>query len=155
MNTVYRVKENVDINEFGKIGYDLIPNGGRTIIKIIEQPIDGELAHKMLEQMYENQQWKDLFYKKHKQALRDTLGLRYNKRTGKAILNEKFSNVLTKWYITIDLDVDDDRWIGFRSLDKFDTSVFYSAKEVLDKYCAEEIKMLKEKDFIEEIEVGE
>lgn len=149
-NTIYKVKDETDINEFGKIGYDMMPDNPYTIFKFIEQPLDGKLAQDALKYIYENPSWKEKIYKKHKDAIRSTLGLRFNRRTGKAIINDKFKNILTMWRIEIEMN--GDRWVGFTSLDQFDSNVFYG-KQVLNEYCKEEIESLKEKGFIEEIEV--
>lgn len=149
-NTVYKIKNDIDINEFGKIGYDIMPNSSYTVFKFVEQPIDGKLAQDALQYIYENPSWKEKIYKKNKSAIRETLGLRFNRRTGKAIINEKFKNVLIMWRIEIEMN--GDRWVGFTSLDQFDSNVFYG-KQVIDEYCKQEIELLKEKGFVEEIEV--
>lgn len=148
---VYKIKDNIDINYFGTINYDLFPNTTSIVFKIIPQPIEGELAQATLKNIYNNPLWKERFYEKYKKRLIQELGLKYGK-DGKAILSKKFESILTKWRIQIDFQ--DDRWVGFTSLDFFDNSVYYNTK-VLDKYCHDEIQFLKSLDLLEEVDVSD
>lgn len=151
-NTVYKIKDGTDLNEFAKLGYELLPDQRLTLIKFVEQPLDSKLPQNMLEMIYDNAEWKERVYSKNKKVLRETLGLRYSRTTGKAIIDEKFKKVLTMWRIQIEAADSEDKWIGFTCLDRFYNNVFYGT-QVLDLYCADEIALLKEKGLIEEIEV--
>lgn len=150
-NKIYKIKDSTDLNEFGRLGYDIVSGESATLIKFIPQPIDGKLAKDALQYIYENPEWKEKVYNKHKKMFRTDLGLRYN-REGKAILSKMFTEILTKWRIQIEVGPTDDKWIGFTSSDRFDHTVFYG-KQILDTYCSEEIQSLLEKGLIEEIEV--
>ena len=98
--------------------------------------------------IYSNLEWKEKFYDKHKDRIKEAIGLKYN-RKGEVVLTKKFKEFLANWRIQIDFD---DRWIGFTSADPFDHNVYY-AKQVLDNYCGDVIKDLLEKELIEVIEV--
>lgn len=147
-NLIYKVKDNIDINEFGKIGYDIFPQSNDIVFKFVPQPLEGEVVQGSLNGIYNNQKWIKQFYNANKKRVKEAIGLKYNKK-GEAVLTKRFVEVLTNWRIQIDFE---DRWVGFKSLDPFDNQVFY-AKQVLDLYCEEEIKFLLEKGVIETIEV--
>lgn len=146
---VYKLKSDIDLNELAKLDYDVAttPDGNIVFFKIVPQDVDGELVKMQLEQVYENPKWISMFYKKHRKELRSKLGLSY--KNDKAIMTNKFKEVLTNWRIQI--EPSDDGWIGFKSYDRFDNTFFYG-KNVLDKYCGEEIKKLKESELIEEFD---
>lgn len=147
-NLIYKVKDNIDINVFGRIGYDLFPETNNVVIKFVEQDIKSDIVQGTLRGIYQNKNWKEQFYDKYEDRIKEIMGLRYNKK-GKAILTKKFKEYLVSWRIQIDFD---DRWIGFTSADPFDHNIYY-AKQVLDTYCETVIKDLLEKDLIEVIEV--
>ena len=65
-------------------------------------------------------------------------------------MTKKFKSIITDWLV--EADFLEDRWLGFRSADPFDSRIFYNVS-VLNKYCEQEIKELKEAELIEEIEV--
>ena len=147
-NLIYKVKDDIDINVFGRIDFDLFPETNNVIFKVVPQDIESDIVQGTLRGIYANQEWRTKFYDKYKSRIKEVIGLKYNKR-GEPILNEKFKNVLFNWRIQIDFD---DRWIGFTSADPFDHNIYY-AKQVLDTYCETVIKDLLEKDLIETIEV--
>lgn len=154
MGKVYKIKDDTDINEFGKMGYDIIAcqDGTYELIKVIHQPIDGDLVKQYLDNYYNNPKWIEEIYKKNKKVVSKRLGLKYDKESGKAIISKTFYDILTAWRIQI--NPKEDGWIGFASMDPFDRKVYYG-KGVLDKYCPAEIDILKNKELIEVIEVEE
>ncbi len=148
MDIVYKLVEDVDLNEFAKRGYDLIPQTF-TLVKIIKQPDDGEAVKYLLYRYYTNKDWIDQIYNKNKKEIQNTIGLRYY-ANGDIRYTKKLKTILTDW--RIEIDVNDGGWLGFASLDPFDRLVYYG-KGILDKYCNDEVKELLELGLIEEIEV--
>lgn len=150
MDIVYKLKDNVDLNEFAKKGYDLIPQTF-TLVKIIEQPEDGEAVKYLLYRYYQNKDWIEQIYNKNKKEIQDTIGLRYY-QNGDIRYTKKLKTVLTNW--RIEIDVNDGGWLGFASLDPYDRLVYYG-KGILDKYCNDEVQSLLELGLIEEVGVTE
>jgi hypothetical protein len=150
MAKVYSLKESFTFEEFEELGYTVFPKENK-IIKICEQPLNGEAVKSIMKQYYTNPEWKEKFYSNNMVYYAEELGLTYTK-SGKPRMTKKFKEVLKSWLIQIDLN--DDFWVGFTSYDWCDTCVFYGCS-VLDKFCAEEIELLKEHNLIEEIEVSE
>lgn len=146
--TVYRIKEGVDLNKFGERDYEILPSENPILIKVIPQDIDGELCQGTLNNIYNNGEWRAKIYAKHKDTISQALDLTYKR--GKAVLTDKFKRVLTDWRIQIEPFTDG--WIGFASMDVFDKNVYY-ASNILEKYCADEIKALLDADMIELIPV--
>lgn len=149
-NLIYKVKDDIDINVFGRNDFDLFPETTNVVFKFVPQELESDIVQGSLRGIYNNQNWRTKFYDKFKDRIKKAIGLKYNRR-GEAILNEKFKQTLTNWRVQIDFD---DRWIGFTSADPFDHNVYY-AKSVLDTYCADVIQKLTELDLIEVIEVEE
>ena len=134
MSTVYKIKENVDLNEFANIGYDVNPGLTHLVIfKFIPQHIDSRPVRFLLETYYENKQWKKNFYDKNRKEFIKTLGLKYDKKTGEIIMNETFELVLSNW--RIEIDVDEDGWVGFAPFDPYNANVFFGSK-ILDDFCS-------------------
>ena len=150
MATVYKIKENVDLNKLEEIGYTLFEDTF-TAVKVVTQPLEGAAVQHLLNNYYENPKWIKSVYKNSKKRLKKELGLEYSKEN-KLIFTQKLIEILTTWFIQIDKS--EDKWVGFTSGDKFDTNVFYG-KKVLDTYCQEEIELLKKHDLIEELYVEE
>lgn len=146
--TVYRIKEGVDLNKFGERDYEILPSENPILIKVIPQDIDGELCQGTLNNIYNNGEWRAKIYAKHKDTISQALDLTYKR--GKAVLTDKFKRVLTDWRIQIEPFTDG--WIGFASMDVFDKNVYY-ASNILEKYCADEIKALLDADMIELVPV--
>lgn len=146
---VYKIKDEVDNNVFGEIGYEMIPTADYTIVKVYELGIDHDLPQYKIKQFYGNPEWRDKIYKPNRKVFRERFDLRYDKG-GNLKLTPKFTEMITNWQVLIELK--GDRWVGFSSLDMSDTSIYYN-KELLDKYFPEEIALLKERDLIEEVEV--
>lgn len=146
--TVYRIKEGVDLNKFGERDYEILPSENPILIKVIPQDIEGELCQGTLNNIYNNGEWRAKIYAKHKETISQALDLTYKR--GKAVLTDKFKRVLTDWRIQIEPFTDG--WIGFASMDVFDKNVYY-ASNILEKYCADEIKALLDADMIELIPV--
>lgn len=118
-------------------------------MKVIEQPLGSGPVQYLLNNFYENKNWRKLFYNKNKKEMKEKLKLFYDKK-GKIIYNDDFVEMLTTWFI----EIDETKWIGLTSADQFDTNVFYN-KKILDTYCQKEIEKLKEHDLIEEFIVEE
>lgn len=154
MSVVYKLKDNVDLNEFAKLGYD-ITDEGNVIFTIVKQPIDGVAADYLLTNFYNNPDWKKRFYKGNEKLFKEKIGLEYDEK-GKIIMNEQIETVLTEWILLVDsADADETNngkiLMGFANRDPFDKHVFYGAK-LLKKQCGEEIQKLLDKDLIEEYE---
>ena len=149
MTTIYRLKQDVDLNEFAKRGYDLIPQIC-CLEKIIKQPDDGDAVKFLLDKYYTNSEWVEKFYKPNKKKVSETLGLRYYSN-GDIRYSKKFNMILTDW--RIEIEAHDEAWVGFTSLDPYDHHVYYD-KNTLDKYCKQEIDELLELGLIEEYEVS-
>lgn len=150
MDKVYKIKNLSEetVKKFEENGYCMFP-GTQTIAKIIKQEIDkSDLPQQFLDAYYNNPEWKKKFYNTHKKLVKEQLGLQY--KAGEIKMTKKFQKILENWRIQIDLA--DDPWLGFTSADPFDQRVFFNVA-VLDKYCEEEIKSLKEQDLIEELSV--
>ena len=149
---VYRLKEDTDYNKLADFGFDVIPYelGAMVFFKIVPQDLAGEAVNQMLNNFYLNPKWKERYYTgKNKKILKNNLGLEYDK-DGNIKFNEKFETMLKSWRIEINTE---DNWLGFCNMDSFDQSI-YCGKNILDKFCTEEIEKLKEADLIEEFEVG-
>lgn len=146
--TVYRIKEGIDLNKFGERDYEILPSENPILIKVIPQDIDSELCQGTLNNIYNNGEWRAKIYAKHKDTISQALDLTYKR--GKAVLTDKFKRVLTDWRIQIEPFTDG--WIGFASMDVFDKNVYY-ASNILEKYCADEIKALLDADMIELVPV--
>lgn len=148
---IYRVKEDVDLNEFAKLDWHVIPGESISFIKIVEQPVDGDLYNLLLNNFYKNEKWKERVYKKYKKNIVEAIGLKYNKN-GIIKYNEKLEMALVSW--RLEFSPSENYWLGLKSADPFDRNYYYS-KIILDKYCSEDIAKLKELGLIEEIEVEE
>lgn len=151
-NLIYKIKDDVNFNKLGELGWDIIPgNDGKLIfLKFSIQPENGDLYIQLLQAYYLNSEWIRKVYNANKKGFKEKLGLRYTKK-GKIMPNKKFEKALTHWIMEIS---EEDRWIGFTSYDPFDLKTYYG-KPILDRYCEEELKLLKENDLIEEYEVIE
>ena len=150
MNTIYKIKEDANLEILKELGYEVF-NNNNSFLKLVTQPLDGEAPSFMIKYFYSNKEWINKVYKKNRTQMQKELGLYYDEN-GKIEFNEQFLSIITSWFIQIDLQ--DDGWVGFTSADKFDTNVFYGSK-VLEKYCFHEIEMLKKYDLIEELKVEE
>lgn len=147
-NRVYKVKDNVDFNVFGEIGYEIFV-GTLIIYKVQVIDIDSEPVMIMKKNYYNNKDWQDVYYKAHKKDY-NKIGLKI--QNGEPKQDKNYEMLLTSWRIQINLA--DDKWLGFKPADPFFIATYYNA-DILDKYCGEEIKFLKEKDLIEEISVSD
>lgn len=150
MQSVYKLKEGVDLNELAKLGFDVISANPFILCKIEEQALDSELVQGSLQNIYNSEEYIKKFYNKNKKKLQRLLGLYYVDK--KAMITEKFKRCLCNWRIQI--EPYDDGWIGFASADPCENKVYYSAK-YLDKYCADTIAKMKEADIVEIGEIGE
>lgn len=147
--TVYKIKEGADLNKFAEKGYEIVQVGSYPVmIKIIPQDFDGELVQGTLKNIYNNNEWRKRIYSYHKKAIKEALDLDYKR--GKAVITDKFRHVLTDWRIQV--EIFDDAWLGFKSMDKFEQKIYYNSC-YLDRYCADEIKDLLADDLIELIEI--
>ena len=150
MATVYKIKENVDLSKLEELGYVLFEDTF-TAIKVCKQPLDSGPVQYLFNSYYKNKKWQKIIYKKDKKTFKKELNLQYDKEN-EPIMNEKFVEMLTTWFIQIDKS--EDKWVGLTSGDKFDSNVFYG-KKVLDSYCKNEIELLKQNDLIEELTIEE
>lgn len=148
-NLIYKVKDEIEINVFNK-DFDLFPGTSSVIFKLVPQKLESDIVQGTLNGFYRNQKWRTEFYDRFKDRIKESTGLKYNRR-GEPIFNKKFTNMLINWRIQIDFE---DRWIGFTSADPFDHQIFYG-KKVLDTYCKDVIDDLLEKGLIEVFEVEE
>ena len=149
---VYRIKGGEECyNKLGELGWSVVPNfeGGLVFLRFAVQEMDSELPQALLKAYYTNPEWIDKVYNKNRKGFIDKIGLKYRK--GKIVKSEKFDNALTHWIMEIH---DEDNWVGFTSFDPFDVKIYYG-KPILDKYCTEQIQILKDNDLIEEFEVIE
>ena len=150
MAKIYRLKEDVDLNEFAKRGYDYIPQT-LSLVKIIKQPENGEAVIKLLlEKFYLNKDWIEKVYNGNKKEIQNAIGLRYY-QNGDIKYTKKLKMVLTDW--RIEIEEQGDRWLAFKSLDPFDFYSYYG-KDILDEFCKKEIDELLELGLIEEYEVS-
>ena len=142
-NKVYILKEDCT-NELAKIGYDLIP-GTIEPYKFVKLKLEDDVVQYNLKNFYNNKLWKKKFYpffkKKHS-------FLNYDKDE-KAILSNEFVEFLTTWFLTFDSD---NNWLGLQCIDEFNHNAFYNSK-ILKKCCESEIKLLEEKNLIEEVDL--
>lgn len=147
---IYKLKENIDLNKLGELHFDVLPGKSDLILfKIVTQDFDSEIVQHTLTRLYKNRDWIEQIYNKNKDYLKDYLSLEYDKDYN-IIYNSKFKEMICSWRIQIDkADCD---WLGFTSMDFNDTTTFYN-KNILDKFCKEEIELLKQNDLIEEYEV--
>ena len=148
---VYKLKEDIEYNKLAELGFDVIPYelGTMVFFKIVPQDLNGDAVKQMLDNFYLNPRWKEIYYTgKNKKILKNNLGLEYDKE-GNIKYNEKFETMLKSWRIEINTE---DNWLGFCNMDSFDQSI-YCGKNILDKYCKEEIKALRQADLIEEYEL--
>lgn len=149
MEKIYKLKENVDLNELAKLQYDIIPQTAFILIKFRQLPLDCELIQAKIKTLYSNPEWKAKFYDSHKKHFVETLGLRFHK-DGTIRYTARFKNTVTAWRVQI--DTSDDGWVGVTSADPDDTTIYYN-KGLLEKFFGEEIKELLDNNLIEEIEV--
>lgn len=155
----YRVKEGLlkgmeDLNKFGEIGYELVPfkNGEEDdyiLIKVCKQPFDSEIVQGSLKNIYNNKQWKSMYYNKNKDKISKTLDLHY--QGGKAVLTEKFKNVLQNWQLRIWCPLTDGV-LSVHSGDPFEGREWRSAKNV-EEIASEEIIRLMDLGYIEPINI--
>lgn len=146
---IYKLKENIDLNELAKIGWDIIPNDNDLIFfKIVPQPLESDLCRHLLNQYYQNKEWQEKIYKQHEKIIKKEIGVKYDKN-GNLKMTPKLENNLKMW--RIETNQNDGFWVGLKSFDPNDRHYFYS-KQLLDKYCKEEIEKLKELNLIEEFE---
>lgn len=147
-NFVYQIKKGTDLADLGSLNYMLFPENF-SVLKMIKKDIEDELVQEVLNKQYLNEEWKEKIYKPNKKTIKKVLGLSYDP-DGNIKMSKKFKELITTWMIQI--DGNDDAWVGFTSSDPFDKKVYYNTK-ILDKYCPEEIEELKNGDFIEKIKV--
>lgn len=145
-NTVYRIREGIELNEFLMLGYDIVDNA--SLMKIIEIDDLNELSNYLMKKYYTNEQWIEQIYKPNKKAISKTIDLKYDKY-GQIRPSKKLDQMIHNWTIIVDFE---DLWLGFTSSDPFDQQVFYN-KILLDTHFESEIKMLKEHNLIEEFEI--
>lgn len=157
MAKIYKLTDNVLKNDdllnslCDDFGYELASTEPIILCKIVKQKLNGELCKGNLNGIYSNPKWIEKYYAPNKQMFENALGLEYE--NGVPLLSDRFKNVLTDWRIQIEvLSGEVNGWLGFASADPFDRAVYYSAA-YLDKYCSKEIKALKRKGFVEEIDV--
>lgn len=150
MPKVYRIKDNFNIQDLEALDYIFFPEE-LIAAKIVRQPLDGKAVSSLLERYYANPRFIDEVYNKNTEYFKKELGLTYTKK-GQPRMTKKFKEFLSSWVIQIEFG--DDGWIGFTSTDKHDATVFYNSN-VLNCFCGVEIELLKEHDFIEEVEVEE
>lgn len=149
--TIYRIKEGTVLTDFEDLadyGFDAQPIFG-AIIKQIDLPLDGDAAQFLRKQYYENPQWIEQIYKPNKKQFKQEYDLRYHK-DGTMVMTPSMKKILTTWYLQI--EVEDDGWVGFTSSDKNNIIVYYGSN-VLDEYCSREIFLLMSKNLIEQVEV--
>ena len=155
----YRIKEGLlndeeDLNKFGELGYELVPfdNSGTSdyiLIKVCKQPFDSEIVQGSLKNIYNNKQWKSMYYNKNKEKISKTLDLHY--QGGKAVLTEKFKNVLQNWQLRIWSPLTDGV-LSVHSGDPFEAREWRSAKNV-EEIAADEIIRLMDLGYIEPINI--
>ena len=151
-NKIYRLKEDIDLNKLAELDWEVTQcNGGLVFLKFAVQPLDGHLTKELLNAYYNNPNWIKNFYQKNKKYYTEKLDLRYDKK-GNIKKSKHFEKTLTHWIIEIEHY--DLGWLCISPYDECNKNAFYG-KDILDKYCAEEIEKLKEFDLIEEIEVGD
>lgn len=147
---IYRLKKDVDLNKLGELGWDIAPcQNGMIFMKYSVQPLDSDLPNQLLNAYYKNPFWIEKFYKKNKKRFKEKIDLRYD-RKGNIMKSKHFEKTLTHW--VIEIEEYEEGWICISPYDDFCKNSFYG-KQVLDKYCTEDIKKLKEADLIEEFEV--
>lgn len=149
MAQIYRIKEGSEWMALQPLGYEVYETSPISFRKVVPQDLNGELCQGRIENIYNNHDWQKQIYSQHKKKISKTLGLRFRK--SKVVMTDRLASILTSWEIYIDMS---DGWIGFTSGDPFDQRVYYATVH-LDKYCADEIKALKDADLIEVIEVEE
>lgn len=146
---IYKFKEDTDFNKLAELGWDIIPNEHDLIFfKTVPQPNDGDLYRFLLIQYYKNEDWKKSIYSKYKKEL-NKIGVKYDKN-GIIKKTKELEILLTMW--RLETNENDGYWLGLKSADPYDNNYFYS-KNIIDRYCEQEVKKLKELDLIEEIEV--
>lgn len=149
MAIVYKLKKDINLSKLEEIGYTLF-NNDFTAIKVSKQDLNSGTVQYLMNCYYKNEKWKKDIYKKNKKRFQEEIGLKYDKQ--QIVMNEKFVEMITTWFIQIDKD--EEKWIGLTSGDKYDSNVFYNQK-ILDTYCKEEVELLKKNDLIEEFYVEE
>ena len=142
-----------DLNKFAKLGYELVPfqNGDAgedyILIKVCKQPFDSEVVQGSLYNIYNNKQWKSLYYNKHKDKIAKTLDLYY--KGGKAILSDKFKNILQNWQLRIWCPLTDGV-LSVHSGDPFEAREWRNAANI-EEIAADEINMLMDIGYIEPV----
>lgn len=151
--SVYKLKDDVDVNKFGELGYDIVPlpDSSVVLIKLVPQDFNSDLVQGSLAGIYNNPDFINRIYTPNKKTFVDGCGLTYDKN-GKAKLTKKFVSMLTTWRIQI--EPFGDKWIGFSSMDPYDSRIYYASRH-LEQYCTEDMKLLKDNDLIERILVQE
>lgn len=152
MGVIYKLKNGVTADDFESLmdyGYNVSMNSD-IIIKMIEQPLDGEATEFLLKTYYQNPEWKSTFYEEHKKIFKKNYDLRYNK-DGTIKMTPTMEQLLKTWILQIELE---DGWVGFTHSDMFNKTVYYG-KKVIDKYCHQDVFLLLSKGIIEEYEVPE
>lgn len=148
MNSVYKLKENYNEDSLLGLGFTKLP-GTNVFAKIVEQEMDSEPVKALLTNYYNNPVWIEKFYNQNKKLFKKELDLKYNKK-GEIIMTEKFKKIISSWVVQINSD--DEGWVGFTPYDKNDRHVFYN-KDILYKFCNKTIMDLFLLELIEEIEV--
>lgn len=150
MEKVYKIKDEFTKDDLVDLGFEEINSADHEIyVKVLRQPLESELPQSIINGFYNNPNWKEKIYKPNRVLLEKAMKLYYDD-DGKVIINKDIEDIVCEWRIQVDLI--DDRWLGFTSGDPFDREVFYSTK-VLDRYCGDEIQNMLQ--YIDVIEVDE
>lgn len=147
-NKIYKLKE-CDLNELNTI-FDLNPvNSNPFVLVVFREKMD--IVKWLLKTYYENKDWIENVYKKNEDFFKKEFGIQY-RENGELKFNKKVFELIKTWILESDFGNKDKndkfyRSLYLRPMDPYTNVEFYNT-EILDKYCGEIIKKLKEKDLI-------
>ena len=147
---VYKIKDDLTQEQLEDAGFLTQEIEGEIqYVCFVPQELDSDLPQSLVN-IYQNPQWRRKFYfGENKKELKNTLGIEFDNKKGKLKMSDKLKQTLCLWNVQF---MDNDRMLTLTSFDPFDSKAFCNPK-VLEQYCGKLIKELKEKDFIEEVEV--
>lgn len=160
MIRVYQAKWEKTVQDFLDAGYDLMPEDivqkENVVFKIMKMPLDGESV-KMVLNIYNDPNWQQEYLTMpHAMEAFNELGIYFDEvfdeeGNTKTYVREtdELLEMISTWRIEIDMD--GDKVLGFTTGDMSFPFTFEN-RNILDKFCKEEIDNLFSKSLIKIIE---
>lgn len=156
MSYIYRLKDGADVEKFKELGFEYLPpelygseEENNILYKIVKQPSDGACVQSLIN--FYNSIANRICSDRMARRAHVKMGIRYRYCKGKYRLsiNPDLIETFSLWRIEIDFEMGD----VYFTISDGNLPRFYDADLVMDKYCKEEIELLRLNDLIERIEL--